>query len=408
MKPEKNNGTPDLFYAELIGAFFHEAKKRGLYSGDDVFAPDLMQAGRNFTNVVLYSEEMRDGSRGDLFAYYYGVAELLLYAGAYHTHFWALGDEPVNTKSFAMRYAHSGCLEAAEPYMPLGKNELRDLCDRLYDIFAERIEPYVQQEDLDAYICSGMNAFFAVSVAITAKHMGLQREPVPDHPLGDALEAAPAPEAAPAAALPRANEAPSPAPADAQDCPEGRPAVRQGAIPDVADASAPQGDTPEWFWLQLMGDFLSAARQKGYADGKESLISALVQPGIDFTYALMSSKPFYDGNKHDMPHYYFKIARYCFYAGAYYAHLWNKQSTDYLAEDFHLKILRAGLPAAADPVMPLTREEVFRHVFDLYLWYTDEVAQYANHPEYPVFVANGMHAFYMSGTMVQLKAMRIP
>ncbi len=400
MKPKMNNGTPELFHAELIIAFLSEARKKGLCSRDGVSAPDLLKAGSYLTAIVLKNEKIRKGYKGDFPAYYYSVAELHLYAGAYYTHFWALDPELVNKGTFVMTYLSSGARDAAKPYMPLGKNELRDLCDRLYDIFAERIEPYVQQKDLDAYIYYGMNAFFVVSVSIAAKGMGLQREPVPDHPLGDALEAAPA------AALPHANAAPSPAPADSEGRPEGRPAVRQGTIPGNAVASAPQEDTPEWFWLQLMGDFLSAARQKGYADGKEPLISALVQPGIDFTYALMSSKPFYDGNKHDMPHYYFKIARYCFYAGAYYAWLWNKQSTDYLAEDFHLKILRAGLPAAADPVMPLTREEIFRHVFDLYLWYTDEVAQYANHPEYPVFVANGMHAFYMSGTMVQLKAMR--
>ena len=401
---------PEMFHAEMISEFFEEARKRRLYSGDDVFAPELMQAGGDFTNIVLLNERIRDRYKGDTAKYYYDVAETHLYAGAYYTHFWSLDHASIKDRNFAMKYLRSGARAAAEPYMTLSREETRNLCSALYELFARRMEPYMKHPDLDSYIYYGMNAFFAVSVSITAKRMGMNGEQLP---LDEDPTLACADSEAEDPALDETPDDNNDASAAAGSDPDPEAwqerllAVKKASVAFAFGEEAPEEGSAERFRADIFGGFLSDAMRMGYIDERTLYIPALVQPGVDFTYTLMTSKPYYDSNKEDMPHYYYKMARHCLFAGAYYAYLWDKQSTKYLEDGFHLKLLRAGLPATAAPIMPISREETSEYCLKLYLQYADKVGLYASHPDDPMFVFNGMHAFYMIGMMIQLKAMTI-
>ena len=402
--------APELFYAEMTGVFYKEARKRGFYSGDDVFAPELISAGGDFTNVVLLNDRIRDSYKGKTAAYYYSVAELHLYAGAYYTHCWSLDHESVKSRDFAIKFLRSGAYASAEPHMALGKKETEDFCAALYALFAQKIEPYAQHEDLGSYIYYGMNAFFAVSVSITAKRMGMEGQTLPmaglpSSPSADSLAESPAQHQTP-------NEdndtsAASNPDAEIEEWPEIPFPVQKASISFAEGIKSAQPDTPDGFWVDMMSEFISHAKRAGCIDGDEPFPRELVRPGVDFTYALMTSRPYYGTNKHDMKRYYYKIARHCFYAGAYYAYLWDKQSNRYLEDDFHLELLRADLPATAAPLMVMSREEVSQYCLELYLKYMDLIAQYAARPDYPVYVSNGMHAFYMIGMSVQLNTMQV-
>ncbi len=402
--------APELFYAEMISVFYQEAGKRGFYSGDDVFAPELNSAGGDFTNTVLLNERIKDSYEGKMAAYYYSVAELHFYAGAYYTHCWSLDHGSVKSRDFAIKFLRSGAYASAEPCMALGKKETEDFCAALYDLFAQKIEPYAEHPDLDTYIYYGMNAFFVVSVSITAKRMGMEGQPLP-------MDDTPAPMGAdsgdesPALNRTLDKDADTSAASSPEAVPEEWPeipfTVRRASISFDEGIPDTRPGTPDGFWVDMMRGFVAHAKQAGQINGDEPFPRELVRPGVDFTYALMTSRPYYETNKRDMKQYYYKIARHCFYAGAYYAYLWDKQSNIYLEDDFHLKILRAGLPAAAAPLMAMSREEVSQNCQELYLKYMDHIAQYAARPDYPGYVSNGMHAFYMIGMSVQLNGMQV-
>lgn len=61
------SGTPEIFYTEMLSAFFNEARSKDHYAGDDLIMPELMQAGGDFSNTVLSDDEMFALYKGDFF-----------------------------------------------------------------------------------------------------------------------------------------------------------------------------------------------------------------------------------------------------------------------------------------------------------------------------------------------------
>lgn len=402
------NGPMLHFYAEMAAAFFEEARRRGYYTGLDVIVPELTKAGGDFTNAVLLNERMRSRYKGHHAAYCHDMAELHFYAGAYYTHRWGQDHASIKDRNFAMKFLRGGSRALAEPVLPLGREETEAFCSALYDIFAQRTEPYVKHPDLHACIHYGLNAFFLVSVSISARGMGLEGEQLPeDKGLLQVLPGIRAHTLAldeKAAGMDQTPQAAGgqPVPEDAQRWLQ--PVERASPDYDTWGIAFEEG-SPERFWQDILGCFFEDARQRGYINEKVPFMYFLVQPGVDFVYTLMASRPFYESNRHDMPQYCFKIAWHAFQAGAYDAYLWDKQSTAYQADDFHLRLLRAGISATVGPLMPLSLQEASAYCLKLYLKYMDFARPYAGSPGYPLYVANGMHAFYMLGTAVQMKGM---
>lgn len=301
--------------------------------------------------------------------------------------------DTINDDGFAHRFLGSDPWAAVEPFIPFIRQEAEAFCLDLYTIFSSGLEPFADHPDTDYFAFYGLNAFFVVGAAITLKALGYQGTS-PDE------SACPNQDTVPAAA---------------QVVPQGSseanlletPNVQRSTMTRAIMGKPTQPDSPENFWVVLLYQFILAAKQRGYIDDDIPMVRELIQPGVEFAYALMKSKPYYDSNKDDVKRYHFKMARHCFYAGAYYTWLWKKKSKGYLKEDFHLRTLRANLPATIAPLLPFSLDEASQFCLDLYITYMDEIAPYTEHPEYPVFMANGMHAFYMTGIAVQLVGMRV-